>query len=63
MAFGCLVVPTGFGATGADTCGDANCYKTIAAATGTSHIVVVQLVVQDRDYQVTVQLVDGSTDN
>jgi TolB-like protein len=42
-------------------CGDAPCFIGAAKATGATHVVRTQVVVQDRDYKVEVQLVDGAT--
>jgi hypothetical protein len=40
-------------------CGDASCFVPIAQATGASHLVTARVSVEDRDYQVAVQLIDG----
>lgn len=42
-------------------CDDADCMKAIAAATGSTHVVQARVAVEDRDYQVSVELFDGKS--
>lgn len=46
---------------GASGCAEAKCYKRVAKNTNASHIVRARVVVKDRDYDVSVELVDGAT--
>ena len=42
-------------------CTDKDCFKRVATATKATHLVRATVVVRDRDYDVRVELVDGST--
>jgi hypothetical protein len=45
----------------ATTCANADCVKKIAAATGATHVVRARVVLEDRDYTVSVELYDGKS--
>lgn len=45
----------------ADGCGERRCYQRVAKATGASHVVRATVVVRDRDYDISVELVDGKS--
>lgn len=47
--------------TSASTCANADCVKKIAAATGATHVVRARVVLEDRDYTVSVELYDGKS--
>ncbi len=42
-------------------CGESECYQRVAKNTQASHVVRARIVVRDRDYDVSVELVDGKT--
>lgn len=46
---------------GAAGCADAGCAKQVASATGSQYVVRSRVTVQDRDYQIVVELLDGET--
>ncbi len=46
---------------GAEDCAKERCLESIAADTGASHVVRARVTVQDRDYDVFVELFDGSS--
>ncbi len=58
-----VIVPTDVAAVSPDAaeCADAKCYTRIASATSATHVVWAQIEVEDRDYNVVVQLIDGAT--
>jgi hypothetical protein len=45
----------------AGSCANSECVKKIAAATGATHVVRARVVIEDRDYGVTVDLYDGGS--
>lgn len=47
--------------SGASTCANADCVKKIASATSATHVVRARVLIQDRDYTVTVDLYDGGS--
>jgi TolB-like protein len=47
----------------AASCGKPRCYKKIAEATQTTHVVKTKLYVVDRDYRIRIELVDGHGGN
>src|SRR5688572_6043944 len=59
-AFG-VVAPADVSAAdpGASTCANADCVQRIAAATKATHVVRARVVLEDRDYTVSVDLYDG----
>ena len=58
-----VVAPTEVLAASPDavSCADAACVQTVARDTGATQVVRATVVVEDRDYHVTVRLLDGST--
>ena len=42
-------------------CGDEACAKQVASKTGAQYVVRSTVTIQDRDYKITVELIDGST--
>ena len=52
------VVAASASATG---CADAGCAKQVASATGSQYVVRSSVTIQDRDYQIVVELLDGET--
>ncbi|MBC8074109.1 MAG: PEGA domain-containing protein [Deltaproteobacteria bacterium] len=49
------------GAAEATSCADASCWRERAARTSATHLVQAKLVVRDRDYEVSAELIDGAT--
>ncbi len=45
----------------ASTCANADCVKKISGATGATHVVRARVLIEDRDYTVTVDLYDGGS--
>jgi hypothetical protein len=45
----------------AESCDDAKCFKRIAAATKATHVVRARVVVEDRDFDVFIELYDGKS--
>lgn len=48
---------------GAADCDKPRCFKKIASATGATHIAKSKLTIQDRDYKIRIELVDGANGN